>query len=240
MKLLRSWPECVPATNTRSHVVDTVPRLYLADYDYRPLVDVDDDVVMLEWDIAVDRTALAEFVRRAKAQPDRVIVGPYRLYETTVHNRPLKKPVWCHRRSDGSHVDTGEQWCSYFGFGLAYFPRDIVKAFAESWPGHFSDGTFSGWHRREVTEHVEIIWDAPAAHLHYKIEDLGFDTEERAATTKVWNPSTTSAEDDELAAATQPPLVAGLLRERAAYKRTGRVERIVAVDEQLIQAGYGV
>jgi hypothetical protein len=238
VKLLRSWPAVVPANTKRAHVVDPIPRLYLDDYDLSPMAEVDDDIVLLEWDIAVDRTALEMFVARASDGPDKVIVAPYRLYETTVRSHRLKKPVWCHRRSDGSHVDTGEKWCSYFGFGLIYFPREVVKAFRADWQGHFSDGSFSGWHRNNVSEHVEIVWDAPAAHLHYTVSDLGFEIEEREPPKRIPVSTTTAVEDETAAAQTQDSGIAALLRERAAYKRANRFDRAAAVDEQLALRGY--
>jgi hypothetical protein len=212
----------------------------MSDYDYAPLAEVDDDVVIIEWDIAVDRSGLEEFIGRAKAQPDKVIVAPYRLYETTIKGDPLKKPVWCHRRPDGTHVDTGERWCSYFGFGLIYFPRPTVKAFREAWTGHFSDGSFAGWYRREVAEQVEIIWEVPAAHLHYKLNDLGFDPEEHASSkTRVARVSSTSPDQDERAAVeATDKAVASLLRERASLKRSGKADRVAAVDEQLALRGH--
>jgi hypothetical protein len=240
MKLLRSWPANLPPSTDRAHVTDTIPRLYLSDYDYAPLVDVDDDVVLIEWDIAIDKAGLVAFVARAKANPDRVIVAPYRLFETTVKSEPLRKPVWCHRRADRTHVDTGEKWCALFGFGLIYFPRDLVQAYHRARPGHFSDGSFSTWHEHEVSNRVEIIWEAQASHLHYKIQDLGFDAEEHdLLPTDRREPSASSAADDDLAATRAEGYVSALLRERASYKRAGSLARVIAVDEQLEAAGYG-
>lgn len=238
MKLLRSWPAVVPANTTRAHVVDPIPRLYLNDYDLSPMAEVDDDIVLLEWDIAVDRTALEVFVARARAQPDEVLVAPYRLFETTVRSHRLKEPVWCHRRADGTHVATGEPTCSYFGFGLIYFPREVVKAFRAAWSGHFSDGSFSGWHKNNVSDRVEIVWDAPATHLHWTASDLGFELEDREPPKRIPVSTSTAAEDETAAAAETDSTVAALLRERAAYKRANRFDRAAAVDEQLALRGH--
>lgn len=237
MKLLRSWPAVVPANTARAHVIDPIPRIYLDDYDLSPMAEIDDDIVLLEWDIAVDRTSLEVFVERAKAKPDTVIVAPYRLYETTVRSHRLKQPVWCHRRSDGSHVATGERWCSAFGFGLIYFPRSVVEAFRADWQGHFSDGSFSGWHKNKVSDRVEIIWDAPATHLHYTVSDLGFELEEREPPKRI-PVSSSTADEDESAAKRSTSDISALLRERAGYKRAGRFDRAAAVDEQLALRGY--
>lgn len=176
MKLLRSWPANVP--DDRCYVVDTLPRIVMDSYDYRCLQDVDDDLVLIEWDVAVGQEDLQAFVDRARAERDRVLVAPYRLYQPTRGNRDLPRTVWAHRRYGDEYratlhfVKEGEPSCHLFGLGLVYLPRDVVKAFLDSWPGHFSDGSFSSWHYNNITQEVPIVWESRPVHLHYRIERM--------------------------------------------------------------------
>lgn len=236
MRALRSWPQTVP-TGGRNYVVDTLPKLVLDGYDYAPLLQVAEDVLLLEWDVAVAREDLDCFIRQALADPGRVLVAPYRLYITTVHGHPLKQPVWAHRRTDGSHVQTGEPTCAYFGFGMAYLPRALIERFGMAWSGHFSDGSFSGWHRREVTDRVPICWDVRPVHLHYPLADLGTEDIELprpVVLTHMPNPDA----DERRAEQVADGQIAGLLRERAWLMRRGKLDRIAAVNEQLALRGY--
>jgi hypothetical protein len=239
VRLLRSWPVKIP--DGRSFVVDQTTKLVIDGYDYSPLGDVDDDVVLLEWDVAVDQEGLQRFVAAAAEDLGRVIVAPYRLFVATQSGRPLPKPVWCHRRADGRHVHTGEPTCAMFGLGMVYLPRRLVAAFLEDWRGHFSDAAFSGWHRRHVAAEVPITWDIRPAHLHYSIGDLGLGAGP-VTVDHPWAEIVThqvSADADEAAATdVGDQMVAALLRERAGLVRRGRFDRINAVTEQLALHGY--
>ena len=175
MKVLRSWPEVVPSN--RAYVVDQLPRLIMKDYDYRLLGDVDDDVLLLEWDIAVDPEGLGRFIERIRSAPERVLVAPYRLYTSSEHSHPLREPIWAHRVYDGPHrmrwVTEGDPVCHLWGLGMTYLPKAVISAFLSAWPGHFSDGALSGWHHRNVCEDVPIAWDVRPIHLHYPTDGLG-------------------------------------------------------------------
>lgn len=170
MKLLRSWPAEVP--DRRNYVVDTLEKLIIADYDYAVLADVEDDVVLIEWDLAVDAEELECFLDVVREDRDRVVVAPYLLYTRTLSHEPLKQTVWAHRRADGTHLDVDEPFCAFFGFGLIYFPRTVVAAFRAAWRGHFSDGSFSGWHFKHVAEQVPVVWGCRPVHLHYRIDRI--------------------------------------------------------------------
>lgn len=177
MQLLRSWPEQVP--EGRAHVVDDIPRLVMRDYDYRaPLAEVDDDVLLIEWDLAIGKEDLAEFARRARAAPDRVLVAPYRLYHYS-SNRDRAEPIWVHRRYEGTpesgtlrHVTEADATCHLWGLGLTYLPRWVVAKFVAEWGGTLSDGALSGWHYRHVQQEVPITWDIRPVHLHYRLPPI--------------------------------------------------------------------
>jgi len=174
MRWLRSWPAVVPAG--RAHVDDELPRLVLADYDYTPLGQVDDDVLLLEWDMHLDPQGMTRFAAHAAAEPGRVHVAPYLL---AAHRAT---PTWAHRRLAGSPA--GEHECDLFGFGATYLPRHLVERFLAApapergrdprlppeAPYHdvrFTDQTFSIWHAfRGGAPRPRLWWDVRPDHLH--------------------------------------------------------------------------
>lgn len=168
MRLTRAWPSHPPSG--RSYVVDDVERVPVDEYDYRALVDVDDDVLLLDWDMAVHREDLAEFARRARQDPGRVLVAPYLAYPDT---RPgLPRPTWTMRRYEPTgltrYVHEGESTCHLFGFGMTYLPRHLIVGFAESNPAlRFDDTTFAQWLHRTADWEVPITWDIRPVHLNY-------------------------------------------------------------------------
>lgn len=177
MKVVRSWPSHVP--DNRNYVHDDLPRLIMADYDYRILADLDDDVLLLEWDVAVGQDDLVMFARRAQQNPQRVLVAPYRLYVSSTQHIPLAKPIWTHRVYIGTpetgrmrHVEPTDSHCNLFGFGMTYFPRDLIRRYlADRQPSWgFSDLSFSGWHHRRVEPEVPIAWEVRPVHLHYRFD----------------------------------------------------------------------
>lgn len=193
MRWVRSWPAGdVPPG--RAHVVDELPRLVIADYDYTPLGALDDDVCLIEWDMALSLEDRLAFERSVSIAPAHVLVAPYRLYL-------LGQPVWAHRRVFSNYrtrwVMTGETHCELFSFGLIYLPRALVRAFLAApapergrWPdvkpgdytdSRFTDQTFSTWHLfRSSKEHyhellaprVRIAWHVNPVHLHYQLEGV--------------------------------------------------------------------
>lgn len=175
MKIVRSWPEVVP--ENRCYVVDTLPKLIMKDYDYRCLGDLDDDVLLIEWDMAVSKEHLELFIEQIREDPDRVLVAPYKVYQPTTGARNLPRgPQWvCRRYTDETtygmyFIEEFEPTCHLFGLGMTYLPRRVIKAFLNAYPGHFSDGSFSGWHYRNIEQETRIAWDVRPIHLHYLIE----------------------------------------------------------------------
>lgn len=177
MRIVRSWPEVVPPN--RPHVDDTLPRLVMAGYDYRCLEQVDDDLILLEWDIAIDFEGLQRFIAHAKAEPDRVLVAPYRLYMATMRDQNLRRPVWCHRvyerpelKESPRHVTEDDPEAHLWGMGMIYLPNAVRAGFLAAWPGHCNDGALSGWHNVNVRPTARITWDVRPAHLHYQIDRM--------------------------------------------------------------------
>lgn len=163
MRWLRSWPAETPPG--RAHVIDELPRLVIRDYDYRSaLYGVQDDVLLLEWDVAMGADDMAAFAERAEQKPDEVLVAPYKLYPAG------SAPVWVHRVRIGEHrtrfVHSHEQLCDYFGLGCVYLPYALIAEFIrENGDSPLNDLTFSAWHYRTHGP-VAIDWSLHPAHLH--------------------------------------------------------------------------
>jgi len=161
MRLVRSWPSVVPAY--RSYVVDGIERVVIDDYNYgTALRDLDDDVLLLEWDLAMGQEQLQSFARHAAAVPDEVLVAPYLLYPS---GTGLPSTVWAHRRNYLQFVDEFEPTCRMFGLGMSYLPRHLLAAFDGE---RFDDGSFSTWHHEKVGVPVVIDWNVRPVHLNYK------------------------------------------------------------------------
>lgn len=151
----------------------------MQDFSYRGLADYRDDILLIEWDMAVGAEELQRFRELAAADPSRVLVAPYRIYEPTTRAVPLPGgPKWVHRKYCGTDdpksalrwVREGDPDCDLWGLGLTYLPRDIIREFMDYWPGHFNDGALSGWHYDRYGP-VPIAWDVRPVHLHYTIKE---------------------------------------------------------------------
>ncbi|MFJ9387711.1 hypothetical protein ACIRON_02750 [Nocardioides sp. NPDC101246] len=183
MRLIRSWPEHVP--EGRAHVVDSIPRFIMRDYDYRGVEEMlrpgDDGLVILEWDMACHPDELRLFLEMCRDEPDRVRVAPYRIWSRTELDDflPQEQQVWCLRRytDEGKSAmrfcTPGDTHAHLFGLGLTYIPRDVLLEHAANFPGHFSDGSFSAWHYEYVERETPITWDVRPVHLHYPVREIG-------------------------------------------------------------------
>lgn len=173
MRLVRSWPLHPPAG--RGRVEDDAHRLYNDNYEYRGLVELDDDILHLDWDMAVSKEDLQTFAARARKVPDQVLAAPYLIYPDT---RPgLPGPTWSCRRylddTKGStrYIEQGEATCHLFGFGMVYLPRDLIRSFVQAYPAErgitMDDNTFSQWLHLNVQPETELDWDVRPVHLNF-------------------------------------------------------------------------
>ena len=89
MRWIRSWPAEPPAG--RPQVVDDLARLVMTGYDYAGLAGLDDDVALVEWDVAIDPYDAQRFEWRCQSDPRQVRVAAYRLADAA----GLR---WAHRR----------------------------------------------------------------------------------------------------------------------------------------------
>jgi hypothetical protein len=151
-----------------------------------------DDIILLEWDIAVSRDDRRRFEMYCHATPDRVHVAPYEHYFVrSVH----ADHSYLHRFTGASFIKEFEPFCFYFGFGMVYIPLAMIKQFMQDSKAKkeittefgksfrlgdmikddsrtsvnfVDDCIFSWWHAstydmRPVTVH----WDVRPVHLHY-------------------------------------------------------------------------
>lgn len=162
----------------RAYVVDDIERLIMHDYDYAVLGDIDDDVLLIEWDLAVGEEELRAFANRAASEPERILAAPYRLYPGFSIKDPTRGPTWSAWRYRVSQQVGGldesqpdDPIAHVVGFGLIYLPRVLIRRYlAErdiSWG--FSDIAFSGWHHRCVRPDILLDWSSRPVHLHYRI-----------------------------------------------------------------------
>lgn len=171
MKIVRTWPLRPPAG--RARVDDAIPRLLVDDFDFAELATIGDDLIVLEWDIAVDKACLQRFAAAARTYADRVIVAPYLLYAD--NGRPAD--VWAHRywtpnrhQVGVGHVPDGAPWCNLPALGMTYLPQAVLRRYCDERPGQpLNDRWFSEWHYEHVEGRVPIIWDARPVHLHYQL-----------------------------------------------------------------------
>lgn len=179
MRLLRSFPEAIP--EGRSYVIDGIERLIMRDYDYAILGEVDDDVLLIEWDLAVGEEELRAFAARAASEPGRVLAAAYRLYPGCSMKAPGVGPTWAAWRYKVSQqvgglieAQPGDETAHVVGLGMTYLPRHLIRRYLDErqpeWG--FSDIAFSGWHHRRVTPDIDLDWSARPVHLHYQLPDI--------------------------------------------------------------------
>ena len=161
-----------PAGHAR--VEDGVMRVLVADFDYRPLLAVDDDVLHLDWDTAVSLEDLLTFAKVARMFPAQPLVAPMLEYPGGLHGttrRALTRPTWNIRRYEGANMrdcTLGEQSCHLFGFGMVYLPLKLLAEHVASLePGvPVTDIGFSGWYAANGGE-CDVCWDVRPVHLNY-------------------------------------------------------------------------
>ena len=140
------------------------------DGDYLPVLSqLEQDTVVVEWDIAVSREDIAVFTAACEAEPSRVRVAPYRIYLQSADGLVAR---WAHqsayfRRESRWFISEGEPECRWFGLGLVYLPLAVVRAFIESDPVRpVTDTSFSVWHH-DAFGLVPVEWPVRPVHLHY-------------------------------------------------------------------------
>jgi hypothetical protein len=178
MLLVRSWPLDPPEGHPR--VFDDAERLYNTDYDYSGLAEYGDDILHLDWDVAVHREDALAFAAMAAQEPQRVLVAPVRVYPDS--RRGLAGPLWAAKRYEGNgmrYVTDGEPTCHIFGFGMVYLPGALLRRFVDEFAADLAtrrvkldDVAFSGWHHHNVEPEARIDWDVRPVHTNYRISEV--------------------------------------------------------------------
>lgn len=178
MRLVRSFPENPPTG--RAYVIDDADRHLNRDYSYRGLVAFGDDLVHLDWDMAVSREDLERFARRARRNPDRVLVGPQRV-DVGDGRRHLTAPIWNMRVDVGGRMrqaTEADRVCHLYGFGMVYLPAALLRGFEDTFRDpldagtvRFDDTGFAGWASNQQGP-AEIDWSVRPVHLHYSAREV--------------------------------------------------------------------
>lgn len=171
MRIVRSFPRVIPPN--RAYIVDQLERFYNQDYGYAGFqqVTAEDDIILLEWDIAIDQPNLRRFIRHCETQPDWPVTAPYHKTEDDIVH-------WMHFRKTGMSPHGGELWrpifegerdCDQVGTGIMYFPQGILDGCPNSDAGSqvLNDGLISRYLRSlPQWKPVPIMWDITVTHLH--------------------------------------------------------------------------
>ena len=174
MHLLRLMPAQIPTD--RNYIVDSIDPYYMYNYDMRSLADINNDLILLEWDIAVAEHDLHNFICHVRDSPNQVHVAPYVLYPESLDE--LMTPVWAHRHMiremplQLKWIEYGDSVCDIFSTGMIYIPLDILKRISDSdnlitWHNNINDSKLAFWHHHEIDKKVPVHWDVRPVHLHY-------------------------------------------------------------------------
>jgi hypothetical protein len=130
------------------------------------LTEIDDDVILLEWDIVVAHHDLFNFVAHCRDMPNRLQVAPYILYNSSLEG--LTAPVWAHRHMvremplQLSWIEYGDTVCDLFSTGMIYIPKEIIKRLDEAdelvrWHNNLNDSKFAFWHYYKMVKRFLFI-----------------------------------------------------------------------------------
>ena len=182
MKLIRSWPQD-PPKNNHPYVHDNCERVYIPTIDYTPLLEVNDDVIQLDWDVAVGRDEIRRFAKKCLSEPDLVRIAPVMRYESriwrgeTYGSRPWNEAYMAKVQMPVGRRQAvpGDLYCCEFGFSLTYLPRWTLEEFtnfAAETGCQFRDREFADWYYvRTGRKGVPMEWDIYPVHLNYDMSE---------------------------------------------------------------------
>ena len=128
--------------------------------DFRGLRDITDDIVLIEWDVAVDKRNLVRFAALAEGRDWPVVAPHYKVEGDTIH--------WVHFWK-GQPVQPGDPECDQFAPGLVYLPGGLLRdcPLSDKWSPVMNEGVISRYLRsRPDWRPVPIAWDITTVHLH--------------------------------------------------------------------------
>ena len=194
----RNWEESAKAADKSRRGIVWDPGqcepVYVDNYNYWDFFTsvLDDDVIIIEMDMAISYDDRRRFEKYCREKPDIVHVAPYPHYG---FKNTYERVGWVHRNSVNCSVREGDEYCLYCGFGLIYLPLAMIRQFVQAindgvWvkddrehdfclglkyhetgePANFaSDCTFSYWHASVIGDPVPVHWDVRPVHLHYRV-----------------------------------------------------------------------
>jgi hypothetical protein len=174
MYILRAMPKRIP--EGRNYVVDQIEQVFIDNYDMRFLTELDDDLILIEWDIAAAMHDLHNMIVHCRQAPTQIHVAPYPLYPVSLDE--LMAPVWAHRHmiqvmpQQLEWIDYGDTVCDIFSTGMVYFPLEVLQRLKESdelitWHSNIDDSKIAFWYYSTFKKKVAVHWDVRPIHLHY-------------------------------------------------------------------------
>jgi hypothetical protein len=162
VKILRSFPDGALPVG-RGYIHDGLERFLQPAFDYTGLKRYDDDVIVLEWDIAVSAADIARF-REDVGGHDWPVVAPFLNREGT---------HFMHWRDPGGGralrpIVHGEADCDLFGFGMVYLPAALIRDYPGGFGGSsiLSDGSFPRWlETLPQWRPVPVDWSITVVHV---------------------------------------------------------------------------
>ncbi len=164
VRILRSFPNETPPPG-RGYVCDEIERFPQPAFDYTGLKNYGDDLVILEWDIAVSALDLARFAGRVSGL-QWPMVAPFRnrINGQLMHWR--SEPVAL--GESFRPIYQGEPDCDLFGFGLVYLPWWVIRDYPLGYGGSsmMSDGSLPRWMRGHAGwKPIPVDWTTTAVHI---------------------------------------------------------------------------
>jgi hypothetical protein len=181
MKVVRSWPLNPPKTQ-KPHIIDDCERVYIKTVDYRPLADLNDDVIHLDWDVAVGMVELRNFAKKCLAEPNTVRVAPTMMYSSRYWRDELPGDgrgwftdwmVQVQMNVGTRPIKYGEPYGHFFSFGLVYLPKQILRDFVNQLKDNeqFRDREFCQWFQKSTGgTSVPVEWATNAVHLNFSMK----------------------------------------------------------------------
>ena len=160
VRILRSFPDDGGPPG-RGHIIDGLERFLQPAFDYTGLKRYGEDIVLLEWDIAVSTLDLARFAASVQGR-DWPAVAPF-LSRDGAH--------YLHWRVEGQDqrpITQGEPDCDLFGFGMVYLPWHVIRDYPDGYGGSsvLSDGSLPRWlQEAHGPRPVPVDWSVTVVHL---------------------------------------------------------------------------
>jgi hypothetical protein len=182
MKLVRSWPKKPPDNHPR--IYDNCERVYIETVDYRPLLQLNDDVLHLDWDVSAGQDAVKAFARKCKAEPELVRVAPTMSYPTrqrrwhSAPGTPHRYMIWAIGDDGKTKIELpeGSPECNISSFGMIYLPQWTIAGFCAAlefngYGDKFIDVNFCYWYYRETGRAIPVDWDTHTIHINFSMKD---------------------------------------------------------------------